>query len=275
MKKRLKLGIVVICVFLCCGCNGTITRALRHDGFSIGSKFVCEKIVPTKKDSIGEKIKYFTDTHMISESGKIYEISLGQAYANKENCKEASTDVYVKSMLDGNIIKGTDSKFYYLKAQNNIEMYSEVPETDNSYELYRLLLEDDDVMKVITANNSTGEYYVLKNDGNIYSYTLSKENHESPLRVTSVILVYGGSQYGSKIVDFHYVGEQSGTFLKTMDKTYRMRPTNLSECTKYADIACTYTMLEDEVLFEHQDSVIAFNGTTLLTSYGQLFTISN
>ena len=33
-------------------------------------------------------------------------------------------------------------------------------------------------MKVVTANSSTGIYYVLKTDGNVYSYTISKDDYK-------------------------------------------------------------------------------------------------
>ena len=276
MNNKIKvILLLIVCIFFLSACNGTITRALRHDGFTVGSTFTCENFIPTKKDSIPDKIKYLTNTHIISDSGSIYEVSFGQTYANKENCKVADTNLKVKAIFDNNIIKASDDKYYYLNSQNNVLAYTEVPETDNSYELYRILLSDEDVIKVMTANNSTGEYYVLKTDGNVYSYTLSKADRNAPLQVTSIISVYTASQYGSDIIDFQYAGDNIGTFLKTKDKVYRMRATNYEECSKYADITCTYSLLEDEVLKEYQDSIVTYNGSTLITNYKQIFSVAN
>ena len=97
--------------------------------------------------------------------------------------------------MDNKIIKGEDDKYYYLEAQNNVPSYTEVPDTDNSYEVYDLLLKDSDVIKVITANSSTGEYYILKTDGNIYSHTITKKDHNTPPQVTAISTVYNKNDY--------------------------------------------------------------------------------
>ena len=275
MKKWKYLLLIIIGSFFLSACNGTITRELRHDGFNVGSTFTCENFIPTKKDALADQIKYLTNTHIISASGNIYEVSLGQPYANKENCKVADTNLKVKAIFDNNIIKAEDNKYYYLNSKNNVSAYTEVPETDNSYELYNLLLEDEDTIKVVTANNSTGEYYVLKTDGNVYSYTLSKADRNTPLQVTSIVTVYSTSEYGSNIIDFQYAGNNLGTYIRTNDKVFRMRSTNYEECSKYADIACTYNISEDTVLMEYQDNIVTFNGSTLITNYGQVFTVAN
>ena len=271
-KKKIYLLIgSLIVLFSCTACKGSITRDIRHAGFSVGDTFTCERFYPKDdEDTSFEKIKYFTSGHVINSEGKIYELSLGQLYANNENCKEAETDLVVKAIYDDKIIKANDNHYYYLTASNNVQRYSVIPETDNSYELYNLLLREEDVVKVVTANSSTGLYYVLKTDGNVYGYIISKADYNSPSTVTSVSIIYNKNDYGSKIIDFGYAGDSLNTFIRTDEKVFRMKISNNEKCSKYADIKCEFQMVEDEIFNTYKDVIISYNGNILVTNYKQL-----
>ncbi len=276
MKKKIYLLVFCCVTLLCSGCQGNITRDIRHAGFSMGDKFICSKFYPAdKEDTNYEKIKYFIGSHIITDDGKIYELSLGQKFSNDENCREAKTPLVVKAIYDNKIVKGMDNQYYYLIASNDVVAYSLVPLTDNSYQIYDLLLKDESVIKVITANSSTGLYYVLKNDGNVYGYTISQANYNTPPAITSVTVVYNKNDYGSLIVDFNYAGETLNTFIKTEDKVYRMKITNSEKCNKYADVKCEFKMLEDEIFNKYKDVIISYNGNTLITNYEQMFNVAN
>lgn len=271
MKKNIiEFSLIIILVILCTACDGDVTRDIRHAGFSIGNKFYCKAFISDKKDLSYGKIKYMTSSHIIDQNGKIYEISLTQKYANEQNCKEADTRIGVKAIFDDKIVKGMDDKYYYLVGQNDVVSYSEVPTTDNSYDIYNMLLKEKDVVKVITANSSTGLYYVLKADGNVYTNTIIKENNTYNLE--GVRITYDKSKYG-KIIDFNYAGNSLNTYIKTEDKVYRMKITNQEECTKYADVTCNYELKEDKVLEKYKDRIVTFNGKLLITDYNQIFNI--
>ena len=275
-NKLLKLLMIIVLVTICTACNGSVTREIRHAGFSIGNKFICDKFYPQDKDDFSYlKIRYFTGNHLIDQNGKIYEISFQQTYQSGENCKEAATAITVKTIFDDRIIKGTDDKYYYLIGQNNVSSYSEIPKTDNSYDIYNLLLRDVDTIKVITANSSTGEYYLLKTDGNVYSYVITKKDYNSAPVVTSVSTIYNKNDFDSKIIDFNYAGDSLATFIKTENKVYRMRIINSSECKKYADIECKYKMEEDSLFEEYKDRIIVYNGSSLITDYKQIFNVAS
>ena len=276
MKNVYKVLIVLLVVVLCTACNGSITRDIRHAGFSVSNKFVCDGFFPQdKEDTSYRKIRYFTGQHLIDVDGYIYELSLGQTYQNKQNCKEAETSIQVKAIFDDKIVKGMDDKYYYLIGQNDLSSYSEIPKTDNSYEVYNLSLKDVDIIKVVTANSSTGEYYLLKTDGNVYSYTITKKDYNSPSTVSSVSTVYNKNDYDSKIIDFNYAGNSLNTFIKTENKVYRFRITNSAECTKFADIECKYQLHEDPIFEQYKDKIITYNGSLLITDYNQVFTVSS
>ena len=275
MKKKYCFLFILVCL-LCTACNGTVTRELRHAGFNVGNKFACARFYPQGKEKTAhEKILYLTGTHIINSEGKIYEISMGQPYANNEQCKEAETTLRVKAILDDSIIKATDGKYYYLMPQNNVNSYSEIPETDNSYLIYDILLKDEDVVKVITADRSTGLYYVLKTDGNIYGNEVISIDRNSPPQLVSTKIVYSKSDYGSRIVDFNYAGDSINTFLKTEETVYRMVVTNGDECKKYADIACTYEMKEEPIFSKYNDRIIVYNGSLLITDYQMTFSVAS
>ncbi len=274
MKKKMFLLIIVI--ILCTACNGNVTRDIRHSGFTVGNKFNCSRFFPKNKDDTSyEKIAYMTGTHIINDEGKLYEISLGQPFANKENCKEADTSIKVKALLNWDIVKGSDGKYYYLSTQNNVAMYSEITISDHSYYLYDLLLKDDDVVRVITADGSAGLYYILKTDGNIYGNVIVAPNYNSLPQLVSTQIVFSKSDYGSRIVDFAYYGNSLGTFIRTEDTVYRMKVTNYADCSKYADIQCQFEMKEDPIFVKYKDRILAYNGSYILTDYKQLFTVSS
>lgn len=277
MKKIIGISLLFIIVLLCTACNGSVTRDIRHSGFAVSSKFKCDMFYPKgKNDTSYKKVKYLTASNIIDKEGKIYEVSLSQVYENKMNCKRANTNIVVKAIYDNRIIKGADNKYYYLTSENGTTRYSEVLDTDNSYELYNLLLKEEDVLKVITADSGAGTYYVLKNDGNVYSYKVTKNNYSSPLRITTISIVYDKSDYNSKIIDFNYDGEEStSTYVRTEKTVYRRKITNYDTCIKYADVTCEYDMIEDTIFDKYHDRIIAYNGNILIVDYQQIFTVSN
>jgi hypothetical protein len=259
----------------CCGCNGNVTRDIRHAGFSVGSTFKCDDFYPDDKDDTSyKKIKYFLSNQLIDENGGIYELSMGQLYQNKQNCKKADTDIVVKAIFDNKIVKGIDNKYYYLTQQNNVASYSEVTVGDNSYNVYDLLLRDEDVVKVMTADSSNGLYYVLKVDGNIYANVIASQDRNTPPVVVSTQVIYNFVDFGgTRIIDFSYEGDSLGTYIKTEESVYRMRVTNSKECTKYSDIGCIYQMQLDPIFDKYKDRILTFNGNILITDYKQVFTV--
>lgn len=274
--KKIILSLFILCLsFLCCACDGDVTRELRHSGFSVGSEFICDAFYPKNKDDTSyQKIRYYTGNHIITEQGKIYEVSTQQQYANKSNCKVADTNIEVEAIFDNKVVKAKDGKFYYLFADNATTPYSEITESDNSYQIYKLLLKPETTVKVITADSSAGLYYVLKNDGNIYGYTLNSADRNSPLTITSTNLIYNKADYGSEnLVDFNYVGDNGATFVRSNTRAFKMSATNAEECQKYVDVACKYQMEEFTAYSKYKDNIIAYNGSTLITKYKLIFTM--
>ena len=272
MKKRFFI-IMFIC-FLCVGCNGTITRDIRHSGFNVSGKFVCSGIVPSKKNNKVSKVKFLLDNFIVTEDNKLYELSLSSPFSNDENCKLVDK-ADVKAIYDESVFKGTDNKYYYLTNLGNVEKYSEVPTTDNNYELYDLLLSDEGVLKVETANSSNATYYALKNDGVIYFYTLKKNDTSGHLEIGDSGIAYNKVSYGSDIIDFSYSGDSLNTYVRTKKDIYRMNITNKKECDKYTDVLCKYEMKKDTIFQKYSDNIIGYSGNNLITDYGTIFTIAS
>lgn len=276
MKKIFKFSLLMsLVVLFCCGCEGDVTRALRHAGFTIsGEEFVCNTFY--NDEGLSEEIRYLTENRIITNYGRIYELSLGKTFSNSQNCKAADTELKVKSILDSNIFRADDGRIYRLVGDGqNGNAYSQVPSTDNNYFTYSLLLQGVDVIKVVTVDSSNLIYYVLKSDGNVYGYTLTKGDRNTPPTVAGTTIVYNQSDYGGPIIDFGYFGDSTSTFVRTEDRVFHLVMDNAEECTKYADIKCTYHMEEDPVFNEQAEYILAFNGSTLITTYNKVFTRGN
>ena len=160
MKKNKIKNLIIICLIVTCtACNGDITREIRHDGFTYNGDFICQDFYPKdKNDDSYKKIKFLADNNIIDNEGSVYEITLSKLYSDDSNCKKINTNFLVKSILDGNIAKGTDNKLYYLKALNNSPSYTEILPNDDKYTTYSLLLSPEDIIKVISGKD--GIYYV-------------------------------------------------------------------------------------------------------------------
>lgn len=273
MKKIMMLSVLLIMVFICTGCNGDVTRSLRHDGFSVGPDIVCDAFIG--KTAV-EKVKFLTSNHIVTANGKIYELSLSQTYYNKSNCRVAETDLNVVAIFDEGIVKGSDGKYYSLMNQNNGEgAYKEISENDNSYAVYDLLLKPDDVIKVVTVDSGSGTFYVLKKDGNVYEIIVKKPNYNSAPEIAATSIIYSQADYGGTIIDFGYRGKSGGTFVRTQERVFRFYATNLGECSKYADIECDYQMTEAVSFSEYGDYILGYNGSLVITTYGKTFTIAS
>ena len=273
MKKN-KFKVIILGVFmlmLCTACDGNVTRSIRHDGFAAGSKIVCDIFFPEQGQSM-YGIKFFTGSHIIDTNGRIYEMSLSQTYSSGQNCRDSGRNIIVKAIMDNNIVKGADGGYYYLNGSGQVLPYTKIAQTDNNYPIYHLLLQDPQVIKVVTADSNSGLYYVLKSTGDVYGITITKADHNSPPAITGTTTVYNKVDFGAFIEDFNYAGNSAATYVKTSTSLFRMKASNEKECSKYADIKCNYTMSESEEYVNYRDRVVAYNGSTLITDYRMVFT---
>lgn len=276
MSKIKYIIFVILLTFILTGCNGNVTRDLRHDGFSISSsEFTCNYLMPeNEKDTSTKKIDFMNDRFAVDEDGTLYEVSLGQKYSNNQNCKKASFDKKVVALMDDTIIKAEDGKFYYAPGNNNNTSYSEVTVNDNSYQIYQMLLSEETSKKVMTANQSTGSYYVLSTDGNIYNYVITRADYNSPYVLSEKKVAYYKVDYNSSIIDFYYnASSNSMIYIKTEEEIYRLQATNAEECSKYADVSCKYKLKKDETLTKYyKDKILYYGPSILITTYGKIFT---
>ena len=274
-KKTVMIVSFLIFSFFCTGCMGNVTRGIRHAGFNLsGSEFTCNLLLSGKKNEKAyTKLKYVSSTKAITADGKVYELSLGQKFSNEQNCME--TDKFSKkvvAIMDDSVIKADDGNLYYLNTNGNTMAYSQVTVNDNAYGVYSVLFSDDDVVKIVTVDGNSGIYFVLKNDGNIYKMIVTRVSSQMPYVLTSSEIVYSKGRYG-KIIDFNYVGVNTGTYIWSENSIYRMKKANSEECGKYADVKCEYVMEEDVDLIKYIDYVFGFNGQLLISSYGKVFNV--
>lgn len=276
-KKVLLLLLIAGFCFLCTGCVGNVTRGIRHAGFTLSdTEFVCSLLVPGKDNFDYEKIRYITTTNKaITESGKVYDLSLGQHFSNEQNCKASDFTKKVVAIIDDNVVKAADDKYYYLSSNDasNKDKYPEVTENDQAYSIYSILFSDSAIKKVITADNNAGIYYALKNDGNVYKLIITRSDSRSPYVLSSSEIVYSKGRYG-EIIDFNIDPNNTSTYIFTTDNIYRMLKTNRDECDKYADIVCNFELKEDTDLMKYENYILGYNGHTLITSYGKVFNVS-
>ena len=263
-------------VFLLTGCNGNVTRDIRKDGFNLsGYKISCKDLIPIKEqEPASKKISFMNSNFAITTDGEIYEISLNQKYSNNDNCRIANTSLRVVALMDTNVFKASDGKFYYTVDNTNATAYSEVSPNDNSYAIYKLVLSDAKVKRVITVDQNAGSYYVLLDDGNIYNYVIKRGDYNSPYTIVSKDIIYDANLYEGKIVDVNYsVSNQNRIYIRTSNEIYRMLAVNYKKCNKYADIECKYKMKKDEVLTKYYlgNKILYFGPDMLITTYGKVF----
>lgn len=270
MQKKLKILLISLFVLLCSGCNADATRDIRHAGFSLsGVEFECSMLLPS--DSGYDKTRFLDTNFAITTDGTVYQLSLSQVYSNEMNCKKANFSHKIDAVFDNRIGRSEEGKFYYLVTNGENAAFTEVTNSDSSYELYKLILGDKSIIKVITIDQNAGHYYVLKDDGNVYDYLVSKNN--GLFSLTSFSIVYNKSNYNSEIIDFNYAGKSPSTFIRTSDEIFKMTALNSDECLKYADVKCQYEMLKSELLTEHIDKILGYNGSFLITTYGKEFNV--
>lgn len=275
MKVSKVLLLSLFVSIICVGCSvvhADTTRDIRHSGFSLSSQeFECPVLLPDSDDY--EKTKFLSSTYSITTEGSIYLLSMGQKYSNELNCKKANFSPKVVAIFDSSVVKADDGKMYYLAATGEHASFSQVTEADSDYVIYNAILKDEEVVKAITVDQENGHYYVLKTDGNVYNFVVSKNNGVASIVSSSI--VYSKSNYGDNIIDFNYAGKSKSTFIKTSKQIFRMLASNEEECSKYVDVECQYEMTLDEGLTEHYDKILGFNGSFLLTTYGRQFNAAN
>lgn len=277
MKKKICYFIVIVLmVFIATGCNnGETTRGIRHAGFTLsGSEFNCTEFMPIdEEDTNYTKIWYLGASKIITDTGIIYEMALDGEFSTGESCKKADFTKRVVGIFDDKIIKADDGKFYYLVSNGNAAAYSQVTTEDNSYQVYQILFEDPDVTKVITVDQNSGIYYLLKRDGNVYKYIVTRPSYNEPYILRSSEIIYSKGTYGGAILDFNYTNSLGTNYIRTNSSLYRTIASNRDECSKYADIQCQYQMQRDDDLYQYMNQIIAYNGSTIITTYGSVFTI--
>lgn len=273
-----KIGILVglgAVTLLLTGCDGNVTRDLRNSGLSLSAdEFTCSTLLPADEDAKPtDTILYSNGSYAITDDGKLYELSLSQPYSNDENCKKIDFSIRIEAYMDDSILKGEDNKFYYAPGTTDTAPLTEVTANDSDYQLYTLLLGGAQVKKVVTVDSNAGIYYVLESDGNVYQYTITRQNYNAPYVISEKKLVYEKSEYG-EIIDFNYAGKSAATYIKTKNKIYRMQAANQEECSKYADVECKYKMKLDETITEHYNNnkIIYYGPSIILTDYGKQFT---
>ncbi len=286
MKNKIKvISILIIMCLIITGCDGNITRDIRRDGYNVQEgKFVCSFFINKSKEAnTTEKVMFLTNNYIISENGNIYEINLGGLYSNNMNCKKAADyegnngvlgGDKVVALMDESIVKTSNGLFYYLDSNDPASRFTRVTNEDKNYQIYKLLLDDSDVKKVITVNSNTYNYYILKTDGTITNRVLYKKDNSDTYIVKSNTAVK--NSVSGSMIDFNYAGDSSlATFYRTREKIMTYKITNSSECNKYVDIPCKGELQNDTVLNQYKDRIVAFNGTTIITDYGRVFTVGS
>lgn len=284
MKNKIRLiGSLLIVCLLITGCNGTITKNIRHDGYNVqDGKFSCSIFTEkSEEENANDTVKFLTDNYIISDKGYIYEINIGGLFSNNMNCRKpgisasttgATISTKVVAILDQSIVKGQNGYLYYLDSNDNAVKYTRVPNNDKEMGLYKILLGEPDIVKVVTVNSNIHNYYVLKKDGAIYNYVVDQDENTDKYKMTKIPQpVIGRDVYGP-IIDFNYEGDSFATYYRTEDKIITKKIKNEKECNKYVDIPCEFEEAEDETLIKYQDRIIAFNGKTIITDYGRIFT---
>ena len=280
MKKVFILISILVISLVLTGCNVNVTISLTQDGFSVNdSNFKCNLLnldgKEAKDENTSENIKFLVGDYAIGESGNIYQLSYDKLFSNDMNCKKVAK-IPTKAVFDESYLLGEDGKYYYLNAQDGdtVVQFSEVPQEDENYQKLSLFFTGD-VKKAVTVNSNINSYYVLKDDGSIYNYVLTKDEQSKTFFVKSDNVQFTSNSYDGKIIDFYYAGDSTTTFFRTPTSIYRNLIGNEEECSKYVDVPCEYEIGVDTTLTENLDRIVIYNGKKLFTDYGRIFTLES
>ena len=94
-----------------------------------------------------------------------------------------------------------------------------MPQEDENYQKLSLFFTGD-VKKAVTVNSNINSYYVLKDDGSIYNYVLSRDEENKTFYVKSDNVQFTSNSYDGKIIDFFYAGDSTATFFRTPTSIY-------------------------------------------------------
>ena len=275
MIKFKKLGVfflIISITFICSGCDmkyGKIIREIRHDGFNIvDRKFQCSAIDPL--DPNHEEIKFYSNNYAVTSLGRVYQLSFDKIFSNQTNCMLTNLSKPVNAIFDGQVFRTEDGMIYTFAFNNGKMEFFQLTADNKNFGIYNIILSDKNVVKVLTVDAKNNIYYVLKNDGNVYSYMLSQVN-DKQYGIAGINIIYNKNNFGGRITDFNYAGNSPLTYVRTENQIYRIKVTNGEQCTMYADIPCKYEMKLDETLSLYQDQIWIFNGTSLVTKFGKNF----
>ena len=232
---------------------------------SMPTKFLCDEI----KDS--EEIHGWEYDYLYL-NGSVYEflISFEKTFSNNQHCKKIegiSYDRYVEvSGSYGDIIV-KDNRAYSV-INGLIKPYQE------KYVEIIALQEGVKSINYVNQNNQSMDYnninfYVLKNDGNVYKYVVDYDyNRGTASILSSSEVIYSKEEFGE--IKYFYYSNPSDNYpidnliILTNENMFNFSEIKTAECSKYADVKCeieikpnkNYEKYKAEIFYSNKDIIL-------------------
>lgn len=229
---------------------------------------------------------------LITNDGSFYYINDKLYSTTNQNCALYNSDLkistYVVNDFDDYRFYSTDGDFYEMDVDDNgvwfLTKSDLLPESEYFYPLCVdeeiIYAEQDGSLSSPSYDYMEANYYVLKNDGIIYKYSYicryagrdyynNSGDYNNIFSFENITEEPYLSFEGEKIKYFTF-DKENNSYIITDKNIYINSITNKSDCDTYADIACEYEYVTDEVLNsylkENVLSIYCFDNSICITT---------
>lgn len=265
----MKKIVILICLLLIfSGCekrsvdnNKSNNDVLSGDSDNIKSRkinFACD-------DLKNSEILFFDYTDLVLNNNRYSAlIDTDKQYSNNQQCKLFSDKKIERVVLtaspwfrtiyfiDNKPYQISGDEFVLINKKYNEERYLMMTENNiKSFYYYSEQHKNGDTLS---------NYLALKDDGNVYFYTISNVN--GTYKITASSEIYYDSKIYGKIDYFYFEkGHEDNDYVIILSKNglYTNEEVETEECKKYEDIKCEYSLVLNKDYFEISDKIIYFN----------------
>lgn len=221
----------------------------------------------------------FNSNYFVLEDGTFYSWLYGDdLYSSGQQCKKTNIDKKFESIktnfIHYGLIQTNDKGFYHFRLDEKYEGYLETETMPDSDEIY--FYNNSEIVSfsrfsfepLKNADSTTSEYFVLRNDGNLYKDILSVSYNDAKSIQSKI--AFSNEVYGEiKAYKFHWLdlldssaGPDSGSdilFFITEDSFYYRKEVVTNDCKNFVDVKCEIDYVKSKLYEKYKDEIKFIN----------------